>query len=271
MKDEDAGMDDALSPGAIKSIKRQVCYYLCDSNLVRDDFLQTKIGEDSDGFVDLAVLCTFNRMKTFLKLGEDVKVGDAPASVCKSVGEILRDCEDIVVSEDGLRVKRKEPLGDVGELKKMIKARSLHVTPFPFDTKLETLEDFFRTKVPINSVQMLKKRGAFSGDIFLECKSIQAAQELIDMEIEYAGALLRKEFKGNWENGRGDRQKKMKEGKMVEEKAKKGGNRPEPETIPGCLVRFEFLKDAPESVNQKGIRAALTEAGFHTKWVVYVA
>lgn len=70
-----------------------------------------------------------------------------------------------------------QPLGDVDEVRKMIKARTLHICPFPFDEDMYTLEEFFRSKVPLNSISMLKKRESFSGEIFLECKTLDAAKE----------------------------------------------------------------------------------------------
>ena len=50
------------------TVATQVEFYFSDSNLPRDKFLNEKVAADPDGFVDIALLCTFSRMKALLKV-----------------------------------------------------------------------------------------------------------------------------------------------------------------------------------------------------------
>ena len=47
-------------------IKKQVEYYLGDSNLAVDDFFRDIISQNKDGFIDIAVILKCNKIK---KLG----------------------------------------------------------------------------------------------------------------------------------------------------------------------------------------------------------
>ena len=50
------------------SIGKQVEFYFSDSNLPRDKFLSQRIRESQDGWIDLALIASFNRIK---RLGVD--------------------------------------------------------------------------------------------------------------------------------------------------------------------------------------------------------
>lgn len=49
-------------------LSNQVEFYFSDSNLPRDKFLNEKVAADPEGYVDIALLCTFSRMKALLKV-----------------------------------------------------------------------------------------------------------------------------------------------------------------------------------------------------------
>ena len=54
-----APLDDATKA----KVKRQIEYYFSDSNYPRDKFLLEKEKLREDGFIEIAVLTTFNRLK----------------------------------------------------------------------------------------------------------------------------------------------------------------------------------------------------------------
>ncbi len=54
----------------------QVEFYFSDSNLPRDAFLRSAVEEAPDGFVSLALICTFSRMRSLLGLGDSKVVAD---------------------------------------------------------------------------------------------------------------------------------------------------------------------------------------------------
>jgi La domain len=49
-------------------LRLQIEFYFSDSNLPRDAFLLSAVEEAPDGFVSLALICTFSRMRTLLEL-----------------------------------------------------------------------------------------------------------------------------------------------------------------------------------------------------------
>jgi hypothetical protein len=52
-------------------IRKQVCFYFSDSNIVRDNFLKGKVAENADGWVPLDIIASFKRMT---QLSPDIEV-----------------------------------------------------------------------------------------------------------------------------------------------------------------------------------------------------
>ncbi|XP_008790044.1 la-related protein 6A [Phoenix dactylifera] len=78
-------------------IVRQVEYYFSDENLPTDKFLLKFVKRDKEGFVPIAIIASFRRMK---KLVQDLSLIEAA----------LRTSSQLVVSVDGKKVKRLHPL-----------------------------------------------------------------------------------------------------------------------------------------------------------------
>lgn len=94
------------------------------------------------GFVDLSVLTTFNRLK---QLSTDYE------EICEAV----KDSELVQVSEDKTKIKRKVPLPVEDEPAD----RTVYVKgKFPEDSELDVLIAFFREYFPVNLVQMRRTR-----------------------------------------------------------------------------------------------------------------
>ena len=93
-----------LTDEQVDKIVKQVEFYFSDANLPTDAFLIKKVKADPTGFVPIGVVCSFNRMKTLLKKHPPIE----------TVAAILREhSECLVVSDDGIRVRRTEPLPDI--------------------------------------------------------------------------------------------------------------------------------------------------------------
>ena len=60
---------EAYPKETLDAVRKQIEYYFSDSNFRRDKFLKAKVGEDADGFVQLSVLSTFNRLKEMKATG----------------------------------------------------------------------------------------------------------------------------------------------------------------------------------------------------------
>lgn len=86
----------------------QIEFYFSDSNLYRDNFLHDKVKANSEGFVDIALLCTFSRMQWLLSEASESQPPKLPDSAAADVAAILKDSSTLVVSEDGKQVRRAE-------------------------------------------------------------------------------------------------------------------------------------------------------------------
>ena len=78
------------------AVLEQVEYYFCDANLARDAFMRGRVAHGEGGWVSLALLLTFNRMK---RMGLDAA----------AVAAVLRRSDALEVDADGERVRRRVP------------------------------------------------------------------------------------------------------------------------------------------------------------------
>ncbi|KAL9313423.1 hypothetical protein ACSQ67_018875 [Phaseolus vulgaris] len=90
----------SLDEETTKKVIRQVEFYFSDSNLLTDGFMRKSITESEDGLISLALICSFNRMRKHLTLGE-VKPDGVPEDTVKAVAQTLRNSASLKVSEDG--------------------------------------------------------------------------------------------------------------------------------------------------------------------------
>ncbi|XP_022091380.1 la-related protein 7-like [Acanthaster planci] len=78
-------------------IKQQVEFYFSDSNLRKDRFLKQEIDKSEDGYVNIATIANFNRMRN-LTTDESL------------IARALRDSDLLKVSEDKTKLRRKTPV-----------------------------------------------------------------------------------------------------------------------------------------------------------------
>jgi len=96
-------------------IRQQIEYYFSDSNFRHDKFLRGKAAEDGDGWVQLAIIASFNRLKS---LTADIAV----------VAEAMEDSKELELSQDKLAVRRTRglPEDDDSETRSVYVVRSVH-------------------------------------------------------------------------------------------------------------------------------------------------
>ncbi|KAG8342875.1 RNA-binding protein [Trypanosoma vivax] len=116
----------SLSPETQLKLQRQVEFYFSDVNIQKDVFLKAKMAEHVEGFVPLETILTFNRVNAHTR--------DA-----KELADALRPSEKLVLSEDGLMVRRKDPLPESIQTD----AQTVYVRPLPPTATLEELTEFF--------------------------------------------------------------------------------------------------------------------------------
>ncbi|KNC82609.1 hypothetical protein SARC_05106 [Sphaeroforma arctica JP610] len=111
-----------LSEKSTKAICKQVEYYFSDSNISKDKFLLAKVKENAEGWVDLSVLATFNRLMKFAKNVEEI------AEALKSANKDL-----IVLNEEGTKVKRVQPVPTSYDPR----SRTMYAKGFPTDFSID--------------------------------------------------------------------------------------------------------------------------------------
>nr|CAD1834362.1 unnamed protein product [Ananas comosus var. bracteatus] len=122
------GGEDGLSDELRDQIVRQVEYYFSDENLPTDKFLLKFVKKDKDGFVPIALIASFRRMK---KLVQDLSLIEAA----------LRTSSHLVVSLDGKKVRRLHPL-PVDETKDA-KLRTVIVENLSEDYSIDSIKQIF--------------------------------------------------------------------------------------------------------------------------------
>ncbi|KAG0487381.1 hypothetical protein HPP92_009476 [Vanilla planifolia] len=117
-----------LSDDLRDKIVRQVEYYFSDENLPNDKFLLKQMRKDKEGYVPIAIISSFRKMK---KLAKDSSLIEAA----------LRTSTILVVSSDGKMVKRMHPL-PISEPKDS-KLRTILVENLPEDHSEENILRIF--------------------------------------------------------------------------------------------------------------------------------
>lgn len=178
------------------SLASQVEFYFSASNLPRDNFLRDKVEHDPEGFVDIALLCTFTRMAALLSSNSKA-ADEIDSSVIEAVADALSESDLVILSEDKKRLKSAITLSTPTEVAKEVDARSLFAAPFPYDTSLDSLVGFFSNIGSVNCVRMRRHAASkdFRGSVFIEFGSIEEAERVKTLSLEFEGAPLRLEWK----------------------------------------------------------------------------
>lgn len=143
----------------MEAIRKQVEFYFSDANYRKDTFLRCAAENDAEGFVPISTLLTFNKLKALTQ--DEAEVAAA-----------LKDSSEVVVSEDGSRIRRKDALPE----NDTSKSRTLYVKGYPTDDEKVTIESIQEDFSIFGKVLMVRCRKdphtkKFKGSCFIEFSS----------------------------------------------------------------------------------------------------
>ncbi|XP_063012949.1 la-related protein 7 isoform X2 [Melospiza melodia melodia] len=150
----------------LADIAKQVDFWFGDVNLHKDRFLREQIEKSRDGYVDISLLVSFNKMK---KLTTD---GKLIARAVKSSSVVELDLE-------GTRIRRRQPLG---ECPTDVDSRTVYVELLPKNVNHSWIERVFGKcgNVVYVSIPRYRSTGDPKGFAFVEFETKEQAEKAIE-------------------------------------------------------------------------------------------
>jgi len=128
-----------------QKIVRQVEYYFSDANLSTNDYLMKFVSKDPEGFVPIPVIASFKKVKSLV-------------SNYALVTAALRTSSQLVVSEDGKKVRRVTPMSDA-EIEEL-QSRTVVAENLPEDHTNENIEKIFAAVGSVKAVRICHPQAA---------------------------------------------------------------------------------------------------------------
>ena len=233
-------------------IIQQVEYYFGDANLRKDKFMKQTLDEN-DGWMPLATLLKFNRLK---KLSDDADV--ISGSLKKSTSGLLE------VAEDNTKVRRSlsRPVPELTDsVKKETNVRTVYIKGFPTTFKLEDIESFLAAegfaKGVIGNVVLRRQLESrdFKGSVFVEFINLETSEKFLESKHSLEGSdealitLSRNDYYKKKEDERKELRGKVRES-AVAAAAEVAGQIEEEELKfePECVLCFD--KCGPETTRE---------------------
>lgn len=262
----DAGKEKSSQADLTKleqDIIRQIEYYFSEPNLRRDKFLIQKVAESEEGWVEISVLLTFNRLKS---ITEDSKaIADA---MDKSPNGTVQ------VSEDRLKLRRhpENPLPEFNETRrKELQTRTAYAKGFPLGSALSTILDYFHSNFAnVEQVQMRKyfdtktKTHLFKGSVFVIFATREAAEEFVSKAgVQYNEKDLLRYTQSKYFEAKKKEREEYEKTKKIKKQRKEGEEEKEKEkeehTLPkNAVVHFVKEKDEGE-LSREDIKEKIAE------------
>ncbi|KAL0219827.1 hypothetical protein P9112_005480 [Eukaryota sp. TZLM1-RC] len=215
--------------------KQQVEFYFSDSNFIKDKFLLSCAASNPEGWIPLATINSFNRMKAH-------GLSDA------ELADILADSDTVQVSEDKLSVRRIHPLPE----KDTSKERSIRVKPLPSGSTIESVTEMFSKFGKVLAARLRKNFISNENDVaIVEFSTEEEAKKCLENSSElgfearfeaFPDYLERKKQKyADRKANRLAEKQKAKEGKKaLVEKDQDDGDL---EYVSGCVLKMTNLPE----------------------------
>ncbi|NXU55924.1 LARP7 protein, partial [Turnix velox] len=150
----------------LADIAKQVDFWFGDVNLHKDRFLREQIEKSRDGYVDISLLVSFNKMK---KLTTDGKL----------IARAVKSSSVVELNLEGTRIRRRQPLG---EQPKDVDSRTVYVELLPKNVNHSWIERVFGKcgNVVYISLPRYKSTGDPKGFAFVEFETKEQAEKAIE-------------------------------------------------------------------------------------------
>lgn len=150
----------------LADIAKQVDFWFGDANLHKDKFLREQIEKSRDGYVDISLLVSFNKMK---KLTTDGKL----------IARALKSSAVVELDLEGTRIRRKKPLGERPQDED---ERTVYVELLPKNVTHSWIERVFGKcgNVVYISIPHYKSTGDPKGFAFVEFETKEQAAKAIE-------------------------------------------------------------------------------------------
>ncbi|XP_042324543.1 la-related protein 7 [Sceloporus undulatus] len=150
----------------LSDIVKQVDFWFGDVNLHKDRFLREQIEKSRDGYVDISLLVSFNKMK---KLTTDRKL----------IARAVKSSSVVELDLEGTRLRRRQPLG---EEPKDVDNRTVYVELLPKNVNHSWIERVFGKcgNVVYISIPRYKTTRDPKGFAFVEFETKEQAEKAIE-------------------------------------------------------------------------------------------
>uniref|UniRef100_G1KKF4 La-related protein 7 n=3 Tax=Anolis carolinensis TaxID=28377 RepID=G1KKF4_ANOCA len=150
----------------LSDIAKQVDFWFGDVNLHKDRFLREQIEKSRDGYVDISLLVSFNKMK---KLTTDRKL----------IARAVKSSSVVELDLEGIRIRRRQPLG---EEPKDVDSRTVYVELLPKNVNHSWIERVFGKcgNVVYVSIPRYKTTADPKGFAFVEFETKEQAEKAIE-------------------------------------------------------------------------------------------
>ncbi|XP_030046707.1 la-related protein 7 isoform X2 [Microcaecilia unicolor] len=151
----------------LSDIAKQVDFWFGDVNLHKDRFLWEQIEKSRDGYVDISLLLSFNKMK---KLTTDEKL----------IARALKGSSVVELNLEGTKIRRRQPLG---EKPLDVDSRTVYVELLPKNVNHSWIDRVFGKcgDVVYISIPRYKSTGDPKGFAFVEFESKEQAEKAIEL------------------------------------------------------------------------------------------